>query len=217
MKLNFPTDKSGAVGDIVYTRNRQGTAVRARVTPLNPQTLAQQNQRGILAAVASEWRGLTAAARSAWKALAAQLDGNLSGFGAYVKINATRVTCGEAKLEVAPLIPAFGIFTLTSMAATVDAGALTLALTGLANTVAPDKYLVEGSIPVSQGIDNVNSDFRVIGAFAPGAIVAGVGPAYVAKFGVPAVTQAISLRISAVKDGFKAIPYAYRAIVTAGA
>ena len=37
MKINFPVDQTGAVGDLVCQRNYQATAVRKRVMRPNPQ------------------------------------------------------------------------------------------------------------------------------------------------------------------------------------
>jgi hypothetical protein len=214
MKILAPTDQSGAVGNLVYTRNRQGTGVRARVTPLNPQTVAQQTQRSILGAVASEWRGLTQLVRNAWAAFAANLPGNPSAFNAYVRINDTRVTCGDAKLEVPPQMPAFGIITVTSFTATIAQGVLTLALNGLANTVPPDKYMVYGTAPRSQGVSNVSSTYRFLGAFTPATLAAGLTAAYLAKFGQPVASQAVNLKLAPVMSGVKGIPLAWAAIAS---
>ena len=53
---------TGKLGSMVYTPNRQGTAVRTLVTPKNPQTAAQTKQRAYLAAAAKAWQSLTALA-----------------------------------------------------------------------------------------------------------------------------------------------------------
>jgi hypothetical protein len=188
------------------------------VTPLNPQTVAQQNQRSILAAVASEWRGLTDATRAGWKALAAQLPGNPSGFNTYVKVNATLVMLGMAKLETAPLIPSFGIMSFNGgFRAEHDQAAphaLKLTLT-ITNTEAPDAYLFEASAPSGQGIEFVGSAFRVISkqvgaqAITPTALAAG----YIAVFGDPLDGQVVNLRVTQITKGFRGVPFMFRTIV----
>src|ERR1051325_9416955 len=206
--------KSGSVGPVVTQGGRFGQVQRQRVTPINPRSIHQQNQRGILASVASEWRGLTDAARAAWVALANQVGGNLTGSQMYVKVNATRVTCGQAKLEVAPLPPAFGILSATGL--TVNDTPL-IKLVALASTVAPDKFMIEASAPVSQGINNVNAAFRLITVVAghDAAADVDVTAAYTARFGAPAIGQRVNLRVNPVKDGFQGIPLEYTAICVA--
>lgn len=217
MAKTLTEQRHGAIGPVVYQGGRYGTVARARVTPINPRTNAQQNARSILATVASEWRGLTDAQRESWKALASQMPGNKTGFQAYVEINATLVTCGLAKQEDPPLIPAFGIMGSTGL--TVD-DTPTITLLQLTNTVAPDKFLVEAAPPVSQGIDNVNASFRLIqvaaGHAAPAADL-DLTAAYTAKFGAPVAGQRVTVRVTAMKDGFKGIPLAYSKICVAGA
>ena len=44
---------------MVYTPNRQGTAVRTKVTPRNPKSAAQVTQRARFTAVSQAWRGPT--------------------------------------------------------------------------------------------------------------------------------------------------------------
>jgi len=51
-QCTIPVYLTGKVGSIVYTGNRQGTAVRQLVTPSNPQTAAQSAQRARFAAAA---------------------------------------------------------------------------------------------------------------------------------------------------------------------
>ncbi len=212
----------GKLRDTVFTRNRQGTALRARVTPLNPPTIEQQNQRAILAAVASEWRNITEAQRQTWNALAAQLSGNLTGFNVYVRVNATLVTLGIPALQTAPAQPAFGIITFTAPFTAPHAAAAPHALTlnaPLTNTVAPDAYLYEAAPPVGAGRTNVNANFRVIykqiGALAP--TPAQLATAYIERFGDPADGLAVSLRITQITKGFRGVPFTFRAIVTLAA
>jgi hypothetical protein len=200
----------GSVGPVTTQSGRFGTIQRARVTPINPKSLAQQNQRSILGAVASEWRGLTEAQRLAWRALANQVSGNLTGFMMYVKLNSVLVTCGVAKDEDPPLIPAFGIISCTGL--TSVAGVLKLV--AVVDTVMPDKFMIEAAPQVSAGIENVSSKFRLIKVVAGHTASADIdiSTAYVAKFGELIAGQKVTARITPMKDGFKGIPLAYAAI-----
>ncbi|HEV2207697.1 MAG TPA: hypothetical protein VG167_02925 [Verrucomicrobiae bacterium] len=217
MARTLTDQRHGAIGPVVYQGGRYGTVARARVTPINPRTINQQNARSILATVASEWRGLTDAVREAWKALGAQMPGKIGGFQAYVRINATLVTCGLAKKEEPPLIPALGIITCDGLSAD-DTPLVTLK--GVVDTVAPDKFLVEAVRPVSPGINNVNAHFRlidVVAGHAAPAVDLDLTEAYTGRFGAPVLGQRISVRITPMKDGFKGIPLGYSAIVAAKA
>jgi hypothetical protein len=217
MARTLTDQRHGSVGPVVYQGGRYGTIARARVTPINPRTINQQNARSILAAVASEWRGLTDAVREAWKALAFQMPGKLTGFQAYVQLNATLVTCGLPKKEEPPVMPAFGIISCEQLS--VDDTPL-VTLKGVTDTLAPDKFIIEAARPVSQGISNVNTNFRALdiiaGHAAPAADLDLTEP-YTARFGTPKLGQRVSVRITPMKDGFKGIPLAYSAIVAAKA
>lgn len=217
MARTLTDQRHGSIGPVVYQGGRYGTVARARVTPINPRTLKQQNVRSVLSTVASEWRGLTDAGREAWKALAFQMPGKLTGFQAYVQLNATLVTCGLPKKEEPPVMPAFGILSCDGLSA--DDTPL-VSLQAVADTIAPDKFIVEAARPVSQGISNVSNGFRLLdvidGHAAPAADL-DITEAYVARFGAPKLGQRVSIRITAMKDGFKGIPLGYSAIVAAKA
>jgi hypothetical protein len=207
--------KTGALGASVYQGGRYGTIERARVIPTNPQTNAQQNARSILAAVASEWRQLSDPVRTTWKALAAQLPGNLTGFQAYVQVNATLVTYGLPKLETPPDIPAFGIMSATGLTADDTP---TLKLTQLVNTVAPDKFIIEATPALLQGQMPSEVDYRVLSVIAGHAAPAAdadLTAAYTAKFGALTAGRRIGVRVFSMQDGFKGIPLAFQAIVVA--
>ena len=90
-QTTIPVYLTGKLGSVVYTGNRQGTAVRQLVTPKNPQTAAQTAQRQRFSAAAKAWAGLSAAAQLTWKTFAATLANNLSDFNAFVLL--TVETC----------------------------------------------------------------------------------------------------------------------------
>lgn len=64
----------GSVGGVVYTANQfKAIVMRARVSPVNPNTSAQSAIRLAMSAANSEWQNLTAAQRDAWEDYAASL------------------------------------------------------------------------------------------------------------------------------------------------
>jgi hypothetical protein len=57
---------SGAVGSVVFSHNRFGSYVRARVKPVVSGSSYSLIQRGCFAAVTSAWKNLTSAQQKAW-------------------------------------------------------------------------------------------------------------------------------------------------------
>lgn len=64
---NIVAEARGKVGGVVFSRNTGGAYVRAKVSPVQPRTPAQLNQRSRMTEVAKTWGTLTEAQRSAWK------------------------------------------------------------------------------------------------------------------------------------------------------
>jgi len=62
-QTTVPVYLSGKLGSMVYTGNRQGTAVRMLVTPKNPETAGQTAQRQRFSAAAKAWAAISNAAQ----------------------------------------------------------------------------------------------------------------------------------------------------------
>jgi hypothetical protein len=215
-KKLFPTDLTGAVGDIVYQRNRQGTAMRARVQPLNPQTNNQQGARQLLAALAAAWRGLSANQRAAWSSFSAGMPGNPSGFNCYVSCNAIRHNCADTAYTDPPTFPAFGVMTSATPTAVIEDAVFTLNLGATSNTVAPDKYEVWASAFTSAGVARDESGLRLLTVVTPANIVTAyaITTPYTSRFGVPAAGEGLDIKLVPIKNGFKGVGLQWRPIVT---
>lgn len=113
----------------VFSKNRYGGYVRTKVTPVNPQTDAQQAARNRLSTNSQAWRGLTEDQRQGWIDAAVNFPftdiyGNtktLSGQALYVKLNnnlnlITNPSVADAPSPVA--IPAIDSIALTAAAGT---------------------------------------------------------------------------------------------------
>jgi hypothetical protein len=59
-------DLSGKVGNAVFVKSREGTVVRARVSPTNPNTPSQQAARARLTTVSKIYKGFNATQEAAW-------------------------------------------------------------------------------------------------------------------------------------------------------
>src|SRR5574337_1436553 len=94
----------------VFSKNRYGSYVRTKVTPVNPQTAFQVGIRSVLTSQSQAWRGLTDAQRQSWIDAAVNFPvtdifGNikhLSGSALFVKLNTVLYNAGFATLTVAP-------------------------------------------------------------------------------------------------------------------
>jgi hypothetical protein len=64
---NMVADARGKLGGIVYSRNTGGAYARQKVSPVQPRTEAQLNQRSRLSETSKLWDTLTQSQREAWK------------------------------------------------------------------------------------------------------------------------------------------------------
>ena len=101
---------SGSIGGTTYWNNA-GLNARSRISPINPNTLAQQNVRANLSTAAFEWGELTDAQRTAWDDYAALTpltnklgqSFNPSGFMMWVRWCSSRLLVGESITQPSPL------------------------------------------------------------------------------------------------------------------
>jgi hypothetical protein len=132
-QTTVPVYLSGKLGSMVYTGNRQGTAVRMLVTPKNPETAGQTAQRQRFSAAAKAWAAISNAAQLAWKTYAATLTNNLSSFNAFVRVNITAQLVGTTPPTLPPgsvsIAPVSFTGTPPLTATVTSGGAVTLTVT----------------------------------------------------------------------------------------
>ena len=225
MKLKFGAiivDGSGKIGGHVVSKNRGGKYLRTKVTPNNPNTTAQQGARALLSSLSTAWAGLTEAQRLSWNGAVSSYAStdifgdikNPSGFNLFVKLNANLGLIGEAVLVVAPE-------KIEVPYSVIDSAVIDLSSTTGLVTFGDTNYngisvLISATPSVSQGKTNVNSLFRVIGAFEITTAEADIYDAYVAKFGIPAVGANVSVKIEPiVLTGQKGIGQTAKVLVQA--
>lgn len=73
-------DIRGKVGTEIYSRNRGGAYVKNYVSPIQPNSIAQMTQRGMMATAVAAWQALSDPERQLW--LNAALKAPTSGLGA---------------------------------------------------------------------------------------------------------------------------------------
>lgn len=205
-------DIRGKLNGSVFSKNRGGAYVRTKVTPNNPQSLAQMSVRGIFAALSSAWSALTEENRNSWNGFVAAYGRtdvfgdirNPSGKNLFQRLNQNLTITGQANLTncVAPLeVPFLGL-----VAATCDISGLTFDFTSSGDTTG-SVLLISATPSLSQGTKFVKNQLRNIST-APGE--AGAEPnfydEYIAKFGIPAVGANIVLSVKVVNANGQASP-----------
>jgi hypothetical protein len=160
---------SGKINGWVASRNRGGAYFRTKVTPINPSTSYQQNARGILGSLSTQWSQLTDAQRLSFNNAVSDFATtdifgdirNPSGINLFVKLNTNLINTGQAPITAAPAKEEFlysGIVSV-GMEASTPAG-----LVLLANDVnSGNTVLVFATPSLSQGTTFVKNRLRAIG------------------------------------------------------
>lgn len=194
-------DMRNKLNGTVFSKNRYGAYTRTKVTPVNPQTTAQQNARNRLSTQSQAWRGLTETQRQSWIDGAANFPttdifGNtkiLSGQALYVRLNANLALIGEAAIDDCPNPVAIPAFELSTVAA--DDSANTVILTGTTPVPADFALVVMGTPNITPGISFVKNRFRFVDAIAAAATSPyDISAAYTALFGDPVTGQKIFIK-----------------------
>lgn len=205
MKVKFGAivvDGRNKVGGHVLSKNRGGAYMRTKVTPVNPQSVAQSEVRGTLTTFSQGWRGLTEDQRTSWNAAVVNFKktdifGDIktpSGINLYVKLNATLAVVGSAPISDPPSDTTSPGETTTT--ATVDATTPALSIAFTPTPVpAGTRLSIEATAPQSAGKSFLKNQYRVLSTVnAAGASPSNALAAYVAKFGALVVGQKVGIR-----------------------
>lgn len=105
------SEARGSVGAFTFSRNRDGSYVRARTVPTDPASFAQQAQRLRMTQSSSRWATLISARETAlWKSYAAQVDRHNAlgkafhdqGRNWFLAMDLLRTQCTHASIFKAP-------------------------------------------------------------------------------------------------------------------
>lgn len=103
---------SGSIGGQVHSHNRFGSYIRARSTPVNPQSGRQNPVRAIISALASYWSTtMTSPNRALWKTYADAIvrqnklgtTVKLTGFNHFVRSNSAILQAGLSQVDAGPI------------------------------------------------------------------------------------------------------------------
>lgn len=207
MKLKFGaivTDGRGKIGGHVASKNRSGAYLRTKVTPSNPNTVAQVQARSILASLSQMWQTLTESQRSGWNGAVKEWGTtdifgdikNPSGINLFVKLNANLISVGyptlsdvPAKYEVPAVVLLEGVYKISTD---------TLSL--YYNNVLADgqKALVRATPRLSAGVSFVKSQLRVIGTETVALDKVTLVDVYSSKFGAVSAGDNVSASVQIV-------------------
>lgn len=169
-------DMRNKLNGSVFARNRGGAYVRTKVTPLNPQSVAQVAARNLLTSLAQGFRSLTQDQITAWNEAVTQwqttdIFGDLvspTGLALYVRLNANISNAGGSLISNPPA--PVGADSLTDLSLVADVSGTQYDITFLPATVpAGHTMYIESTSMLSPGINNANSRFRFIGTAAAAA------------------------------------------------
>jgi hypothetical protein len=192
MKIKYGAgivDGSGKLNGWVASKNRGGSYMRTKVTPLNPSTSAQQNARGILGSLSTQWSQLTEGQRLSFNNAVgdfARTDifgdiRNPSGINLFVKLNTNLINTGQPQITSAPAKEEILFSPIDQITMDVSTQGGTIQLLNSLNDSA--EVLVFATPTLTNGTSFVKNRLRLLSANVIGDDVIDFGSSYVAKFG----------------------------------
>jgi len=161
----------GKEGGTIFSRNASGGYIKTKVTPTNPRTVYQQEQRGLMGSIAQSWKGLSRAVQTQWKSFAEQVPQTnvfgdqivLSGFNAYVRSSRNLSVLGMPPLQTPGAVPSFPNLSNVALTAGGTKIELSFDVNGDASTV---NSVVDATPGVGAGKSFVNNLYRMVAPLA---------------------------------------------------
>lgn len=180
---------SGKINGWVASKNRGGAYFRTKVTPLNPSTTAQQNARGILGSLSTQWSQLTEAERLSFNNAVADFAKtdifgdirNPSGINLYVKLNSNLINTGQAQITAAPAKEEFIFSAIVTVGMDVSLQSTVVTLANSDNT--GNKVLAFATPTLSNGTSFVKNRLRSIGSATISGATITLTSRYTSKYG----------------------------------
>lgn len=214
-------DGRGKIGGQVASKNRSGAYMRNKVTPANPNSIAQVAVRNMLATASSSWSLLTALQRTAWDSASSDWAGtNIFGDGVlptgknlFTKLNINLMNTNNNMISDVPVKVSVPVIVTTDV--TMDLSNNTIFLDPAAAEVGY-VYLISATAVQSDGTSFFKGKFRNI-AIVPDPTTGQTDlyKAYVDRFGVPAVGANIQVEVKLVNTatGQTGLPVTFPMVV----
>lgn len=206
------TDARGKLGGQVFSKNNAGNYVRTKVTPNNPQSIAQSSARALFSAISQQWSGLSQAVRDSFNSAVADwsrtdIFGDLrnpTGKNLFQRLNNQAQSAGLPPVVTVPAKLTMPDDIVSAVVIAVGAGTLTL--TG-ANTSASTQIMLSATAPLTQGTKFVKNRLANIANFAgDNATPATEYASYTAKYGAPVANDNVYVGIKYVLATGQASP-----------
>lgn len=202
------SDMRNKLNGSVFSKNRAGSYVRNKVTPVNPQTSFQNAVRGALTAASQSWRTLTQSQRDAWQGAVqnftkTDIFGDIktpSGINLYNALYLNASTLGAVPLTTPP--PLSSSPGVPDIGLTVDSAPQTFTITsGLGAVPAGEDWVIFGTNGQSAGREFVKNQYRVVTVLAGGTALpyAGITP-YTNKFGALVAGTKVGVKVKAIDN-----------------
>lgn len=211
-KINFGgvvQDARGKQNGLIYSKNRYGSYVKRKVTPINPRTTAQTEVRSNFSSLTKGWGSeLSATQITGWNTFATlfprtDVFGNakvLSGQNMFISLNQRMLQAGQPILLDPPVnqdvipIP----IDPTTLLAT-GGEEQTITLTGTAAPPPDTIFYVWSQAPYGQGRQPISNSWRFIGVATPAPTTPwtnAFGTLYTDVFASIATGQVIAMLVS---------------------
>lgn len=212
------TDARGKLGGQVFSKNRSGAYVRTKVTPVNPRTTFQQDNRALLGTLSAGWSGLNEEQRSAWNTQVEQWQ-KTNVFGDLQKPTGKNLFTGlnKVRAQLFPTLPLMVVppskaemrlYKVVSATYSVTTGFMNIVFSG--SEITGMNVQVRATPPVTAGTNYVNNLLRSISPVASIPVTGslGVGAEYIERFGYPVVGQKIFIEVrEALENGQLGTPF----------
>jgi hypothetical protein len=158
------SDARNKIGGDVFARNRAGVYARARVSPTQPRTTSQQNNRALFASFATQWKTLSQTDIAGWNTLASTIvlkdtlggSYNPTGFQLFVGNNRNLSFIGAANITTPPATkPNIASTDITLLSLTTSGGAPYDQRLGLSNgfAIATPNAIISMTAGLSPGVN----------------------------------------------------------------
>jgi len=166
----------GSIAGNVHSRNSSGNYIRARTTPVNPNSTRQNVIRAAMATASNTWsNGLTPAQRTAWGLYAANINMTnrlgetilISGRSHYLRSNMARINSNLGARNDGPVLLSLpSADSAFSVVANVGAQTLTVTFDDTQDWAAENSahMIVSMSQPKHSAVNFIGGPFRVVAA-----------------------------------------------------
>lgn len=221
----FVSDIRNKSNGSVFSKNRYGSIIRNKVTPVNPQTQAQQQARSSLGNLSSSFRALTLDQIKGWNAAGPNFPftdifgdvKHLSGQTLFVKLNANLEKIGQPRVLTAPQpsgFPELPNVVATAIVVGDNLGDLEIS-TDLEQLPVGFDLVAYATPSISKSISFVKNRFRFLGEAALVDGTASLTALYSGRFPTPLVGDIVHIKVALINTatGQQSIPIIVSTVV----